>query len=63
MGTTMWPVSWSLGWYYGDVLVMPDYSFADSMNQQYGEKKAGKMLATHHYAGSWKNANGGEEAG
>ncbi|KAK7713770.1 hypothetical protein SLS63_011932 [Diaporthe eres] len=47
----------------GDVLVMPDYAFADSMNQQYGDKKVGKVLATHHYAGSWKNANGGEEAG
>lgn len=47
----------------GDVLVMPDYAFADSMNQQYGDKKVGKVLATHHYAGSWKNAKGGEEAG
>lgn len=47
----------------GDVLVMPDYAFADSMNQQHGDKKVGKVLATHHYAGSWKNANGGEEGG
>lgn len=45
----------------GDVLVMPDYAFADSMNQQYGDKKIGKALVTHHYAGSWKNDNGGEE--
>lgn len=46
----------------GDVLVMPDYAFADSMNQQYGDKKTGRVLVTHHYAGSWKNDNGGEEA-
>lgn len=46
----------------GDVLVLPDYAFADSMNQQYGDKKIGQVLVTHHYAGSWKNENGGEEA-
>lgn len=46
----------------GDVLVLPDYAFADTMNQQYGDKKIGKILVTHHYAGSWKNENGGEEA-
>lgn len=46
----------------GDVLVLPDYAFADSMNQQYGDKKVGQRLVTHHYAGSWKNENGGEEA-
>ncbi|KAJ4385394.1 hypothetical protein N0V93_009822 [Gnomoniopsis smithogilvyi] len=45
----------------GDVLVLPDYAFADTMNQQYGDKKTGKILVTHHYAGSWKNENGGEE--
>lgn len=44
----------------GDVLVLPDYAFADSMNQQYGDKKIGTVLVTHHYAGSWKNENGGE---
>lgn len=46
----------------GDVLVLPDYAFADSMNQQHGDKKPGKKLTVHHYAGSWKNAKGGEEA-
>lgn len=46
----------------GDILVLPDYAFADSMNQQYGDKKVGQILVTHHYAGSWKNENGGEEA-
>lgn len=47
----------------GDVLVLPDYAFADAMNQQYGDKKIGQVLVTHHYAGSWKNEKGGEEAG
>ncbi|KAI0008822.1 initiation-specific alpha-1,6-mannosyltransferase [Xylariaceae sp. FL0662B] len=45
----------------GDVLVLPDYSFANSMNLQYGDKKSGQILVTHHYAGSWKNSKGGEE--
>jgi len=44
----------------GDVLVLPDYSFANSMNEQYGDKGKGQKLVTHHYAGSWKNALGGE---
>lgn len=47
----------------GDVLVLPDYAFADSMNHQYGDKKIGNVLVNHHYAGSWKNENGGEDAG
>lgn len=45
----------------GDVLVLPDYAFADSMNQQYGDKITGRILVKHHYAGSWKNSKGGEE--
>jgi alpha 1,6-mannosyltransferase len=45
----------------GDVLVLPDYAFANSMNQQHGDKKQGQVLVTHHYAGTWKNAKGGEE--
>lgn len=45
----------------GDLLVLPDCSFANSMNQQYGDKKSGQVLVTHHYAGSWKNTKGGEE--
>ena len=44
----------------GDVLVLPDYAFANSMNKQYGDSGKGQMLVTHHYAGSWKNALGGE---
>ncbi|KAI1322846.1 initiation-specific alpha-1,6-mannosyltransferase [Xylariaceae sp. FL0255] len=45
----------------GDVLVMPDYAFANTMNMKYGDKESGRVLVTHHYAGSWKNDNGGEE--
>ncbi|KAL5867230.1 hypothetical protein ACKVWC_011114 [Pyricularia oryzae] len=44
----------------GDVLVLPDYAFADTMNQQHGDKKTGRKLVVHHYAGSWKNEDGGE---
>ncbi|KAK7755350.1 hypothetical protein SLS62_002576 [Diatrype stigma] len=40
----------------GDVLVLPDYAFANSMNQQHGDKKSGKILVKHHYASSWKNS-------
>ncbi|KAH8670907.1 hypothetical protein BX600DRAFT_233009 [Xylariales sp. PMI_506] len=44
----------------GDVLILPGYSFAASMNH-YGEDEVlGPQLVTHHYAGSWKNENGGE---
>ncbi|CAJ2512310.1 Uu.00g053250.m01.CDS01 [Anthostomella pinea] len=46
----------------GDVLVLPDYAFANQMNMQFGDKVPGRVLVTHHYAGSWKNAKGGEEA-
>lgn len=44
----------------GDVLVLPDYSFANSMNEQHGDQIPGQVLVTHHYAGSWKNEFGGE---
>lgn len=47
----------------GDVLMIPHYAFADSLNQQDEDKKVSKVLATHYYADSWKNANGGKEAG
>ena len=47
----------------GDVLVLPDYAFANSMNEQYGDKGKGQRLVTHHYAGSWKNTLGGEILG
>jgi len=44
----------------GDVLVLPDYSFANAMNEAYGDSDKGQRFVTHHYAGSWKNALGGE---
>lgn len=45
----------------GDVLVLPGYAFAASSNK-YGEAAAGlpPPLVKHHYAGSWKNPEGGE---
>lgn len=48
----------------GDVLVMPGRSFAASSNDY--AKNGGvsgllsPQLVTHHYAGTWKNNNGGE---
>ncbi|CAJ2511353.1 Uu.00g069780.m01.CDS01 [Anthostomella pinea] len=47
----------------GDVLVLPGYSFALSMNkyEEISEKgEPGPPLVTHHYAGTWKNDRGGE---
>lgn len=46
----------------GDVLVLPGYSFARSMNF-YDEPitaSLGPSYVEHHYAGSWKNDKGGE---
>lgn len=48
----------------GDVLVMPGRSFAASVND-YSKKGGGSgllppQLVTHHYAGTWKNEQGGE---
>ncbi|KKZ62161.1 hypothetical protein EMCG_00476 [[Emmonsia] crescens] len=51
----------------GDVLILPGYAFALSVNRYNGVKwpngtdfVPGPSLVTHHYAGSWKNAYGGE---
>lgn len=46
----------------GDVLVMPGRSFAASANTYKPGEEAllPPKLVTHHYAGTWKNANGGE---
>jgi mannosyltransferase OCH1-like enzyme len=46
----------------GDVLVMPGRSFGASSNHYTAEEIAQlpPPLVTHHYAGSWKNAHGGE---
>lgn len=46
----------------GDVLVLPGRSFAESANR-YGAEEEGRLppkLVEHHYAGSWKNEQGGE---
>ncbi|KUI54442.1 Initiation-specific alpha-1,6-mannosyltransferase [Cytospora mali] len=47
----------------GDILFLPGFSFASSMNT-YDEEThdLGQVLVEHHYAGSWKNENGGEQA-
>lgn len=44
-----------------DVLVLPGYSFAASMNDYDEQVVVGPPLVVHHYAGSWKNENGGEK--
>jgi mannosyltransferase OCH1-like enzyme len=46
----------------GDVLVMPGRSFAASANRYKAEdeEKLPPKLVTHHYAGTWKNDQGGE---
>ncbi|TLS27287.1 hypothetical protein PpBr36_05523 [Pyricularia pennisetigena] len=44
----------------GDVLILPDHSFADSMNMWWGDKVPGRKLVVHHYARSWRNEKGGE---
>jgi mannosyltransferase OCH1-like enzyme len=45
-----------------DVLVMPGRSFAASANKYKPEEEAllPPQLVTHHYAGTWKNKDGGE---
>ncbi|KAJ6179656.1 hypothetical protein N7519_010117 [Penicillium mononematosum] len=43
-----------------DVLILPGYSFAASANHYGNENVTGPSLVQHHYAGSWKNHNGGE---
>ena len=45
-----------------DVLFMPGYSFALSSNHYKPEDTQGPTLVTHHFKGSWKNAQGGELA-
>lgn len=39
-----------------DVLVLPIYAFADSMNQQFGYNMKGWKFVIYHYAGSWKKS-------
>lgn len=47
----------------GDVLVMPGRSFAASANNYKPEEEQllPPQLVTHHYAGTWKNKEGGEK--
>jgi alpha 1,6-mannosyltransferase len=46
----------------GDVLVMPGRLFASSANryEPNDEPRLPPQLVTHHYAGTWKNNQGGE---
>lgn len=44
-----------------DVLILPGYSFAWSMNTYEETVVVGLPLVKHHYAGSWKNEHGGED--
>ncbi|KAH8588934.1 hypothetical protein B0O99DRAFT_524153 [Bisporella sp. PMI_857] len=46
-----------------DVLILPGYSFSASLQQYKPGENPGPALVTHHFAGSWKNNNGGEVAG
>ncbi|KAK8044344.1 glycosyltransferase family 32 protein [Apiospora rasikravindrae] len=48
-----------------DVLILPGYAFARSMNTYAARDKdrVGPALVVHHYAGSWKNEYGGEKVG
>lgn len=45
-----------------NVLILPGNAFANATNhfEELGEP-SGPVLVTHHYAGSWKNAYGGEK--
>lgn len=45
-----------------DVLFLPGYSLAASMNTYDAGVVVGPPLVIHHYAGSWKNTHGGEQA-
>lgn len=44
-----------------DVLFLPGYSLAASMNTYDADVVVGPPLVIHHYAGSWKNTHGGEQ--
>lgn len=46
----------------GDVLILPEHALAAEVNTYANEDldSLGPSLVTHHYAGSWKNKNGGE---
>lgn len=45
---------------FDDVLILPGYSFSASLQDYKDDEHPGPALVTHHFAGSWKNRNGGE---
>jgi alpha 1,6-mannosyltransferase len=46
-----------------DVTILPGFAFANSTNTfDAADGPIGETLVTHHYAGTWKNVNGGEVA-
>ncbi|KAK4148849.1 glycosyltransferase [Chaetomidium leptoderma] len=44
----------------GDVLFLPGYAFSASANKYQEDMEVPPPLAKHHYAGTWKNDQGGE---
>lgn len=44
----------------GDLLIMPGWAFAPSSNKYEDGYKPPSPYVTHHYAGTWKNDQGGE---
>jgi alpha 1,6-mannosyltransferase len=48
-------------WLIKDVLILPAWSFSLSLNRYEPEHNPGPALVTHHFAGTWKNAYGGEQ--
>jgi alpha 1,6-mannosyltransferase len=47
---------------FDDVLILPGFSFSASLQDYKKDEHPGPALVTHHFAGSWKNSNGGEVA-
>ncbi|TVY73344.1 Initiation-specific alpha-1,6-mannosyltransferase [Lachnellula suecica] len=45
---------------FEDVLILPGYAFAEGINKYPEGHTYGPKLVTHHYAGTWKNEQGGE---
>ncbi|KAE8452316.1 hypothetical protein EG329_001016 [Mollisiaceae sp. DMI_Dod_QoI] len=48
-------------WLIKDVLILPGWSFSLTLNKYEPEHNPGPALVTHHFAGTWKNAYGGEQ--
>lgn len=45
---------------FDNVLILPGYAFSASLQDYKDYEHPGPALVTHHFAGSWKNDNGGE---